>query len=225
VCESQTLIDDPVDFRGEKTMEFHLVYAGDLLKPASGGKHGGRVWEKHAIRKYFHPQMRKLWETHPALRYYGDKIIEIDHNDVRLNPPQPFLTVLARNYEKSGTGFIPLMTEANGLACALDILFLRPDQPGSIVDHAGDLDNRVKVLIDALQIPPSGSEIVSKSGEEDNPNPMYCLLQDDKLITSLRVKTDRLLFSAGDTFREACLIIRVETLNIDPFGSPWELHL
>jgi hypothetical protein len=37
----------------------------------------------------------------------------------------------------------------------LDILFLRAEKPGSIfkVNSAGDLDNRLGVLFDALQLP------------------------------------------------------------------------
>ncbi len=198
-------------------MDFHLVYAGDLLRPA--GRARTAVWEKHAIRRYLHPQMKKLWETHPALQYYADKTLEWDHK-----PPERFLDNLAKNHERAGIGFIPLITEANGLACSLDILFLRPDQPGHLMTSAGDIDNRMKTLIDALQIPSNDSQIRSREGDPD-PNPMYCLLQDDKLITRLAVTTDRLLFSVSDEPTEACLVIRVETFNVDPFGSPWELHL
>lgn len=199
-------------------MEFHLIYAGDLLKAA--GNASTRAWEKHAIRRYLHDQMKRLWETHPALRYYGDKTVEEPGM-----APQQFLDVLAHTHEQSGIGFIPLITGPNGLVCSLDILFLRPGQPGSILESAGDIDNRIKVLIDALRVPHSESEMPKKPGDDPDPNPVYCLLEDDKLITTLRVKTDRLLFSKGDNPLEVCLVIRVKTSNVDPFGSPWELHL
>jgi hypothetical protein len=133
--------------------------------------------------------------------------------------------VLAHNYERAGIGFIPLMTEPNGLVCSLDILFLRPERPGSILESAGDIDNRIKTLIDALRVPSDGSEMKRREGDEPDPNPMYCLLQDDKLITSLKVEADRLLFTRGQSEHEAILIIHVETAQVDPFGSPWELHL
>jgi hypothetical protein len=214
--------DDPPDYLGENRMEFHLVYAGDLLK-ASGGDR--RAWEKHSIRRHLHGQLKKLWETHPALQYYGNKTVEIDENEVRLQAPKPFLDHLAHNYERAGIGFIPLMTEANGLVCSLDILFLRPEGPGAILESAGDIDNRMKTLIDALRIPREASEMKRREDDEPDPNPMYCLLQDDKLITTLKVKTDRLLFTRGDSKQEAILVMRIETAQIDPFGSPWELHL
>src|SRR5437868_13494150 len=104
-------------------MEFHLVYAGDLLLASGNSKR--RAWEKHSIRRQLHEQMKRLWETHPALRSYADRVVEIDDAGARHHPPKPFLDVVARNYEKAGIGFIPLMTDPNGLVCSLDILFLR----------------------------------------------------------------------------------------------------
>lgn len=221
--ESRIYRNDPPDYVREKLMEFHLVYSGDLLR--SAGNSNRRTWEKHSIRRNLHTQLKTLWETHPALKYYGKKTVEIDENEVHLQPPKPFLEHLAHRHEKSGMGFIPLMTEANGLVCALDVLLLRPEGPGSIMDSAGDIDNRIKTLIDALRVPSDETEIRRKVCDDPDPNPMYCLLQDDKLITSLRVKTDRLLFPEGKGEHEAMLIIRIETAQVDPFGSPWELHL
>ena len=202
-------------------MEFHLVYAGGLIKSANAK---GVAWEKHAIRRHLHDQIKRLWETHPALNFYASKVVEQD-DEGNPTPSRPFLNVLAENYLRAGIGFIPLMTKANGLICSLDILLLRPDRPGTILQRGGDIDNRVKLLIDALRIPSDASEMKKRTGDDPDPNPMYCLLQDDNLITSFKVKTDRLLFSMGDSANEACVIIRVETAQIDPFGSPWELHL
>jgi hypothetical protein len=105
------------------------------------------------------------------------------------------------------------------------VLLLRPEQPGAILDSAGDIDNRMKVLIDALRIPREVSEMKRREGDDADPNPMYCLMTDDKLITTLKVKTDRLLITAGSTEQEACIVVRVETAQIDPYGSPWELHI
>jgi hypothetical protein len=199
-------------------MEFHLVYAGDLLK--ASGAASKRAWEKHCIRRYFHGQLKRLWETHLALKYYADKTVEWEHK-----PPERFLDSLAKNHERGGIGFIPIATEANGLVLSLDVLLLRPEGPGQILDSAGDIDNRMKVLIDALRIPREQSEMKRREGDDPDPNPMYCLMTDDKLITVLKVKTDRLLFTTGNSEQEACVVVRVETAQIDPFGSPWELHL
>jgi hypothetical protein len=213
----QMVIDDHSDLPGKKCMEFHLIYDGNLLK--AGGKKNTRAWEKHSIRRNLHEQLKRLWETHPALKYYADKTVEWNHK-----PPERFLDHLANNYEKGGIGFIPIATELNGLVLSLDVLLLRPEGPGQILDSAGDIDNRMKVLIDALRVPRDLSEMKRKDGDDPDPNPMYCLMADDKLITALKVKTDRLLLTMRDE-HEACVVIRVETSQIDPFGSPWELHL
>lgn len=204
-------------------MEFHLVYSGDLLK--SAGNDSRRTWEKHALRRHFHEQMKRLWETHAALKTYAARTVSIDDNGQRLNPERPFLENIAHAFSRAGIGFIPLATAANGLVCQLDILLLRPEGPGQIIGSAGDIDNRIKTLVDALRIPSDMGEMKKKLGDEPDPNPMYCLMQDDKLITRLTVTTDRLLFPEGDSKHEAMLLIKVTTAQIDPFGSPWELHL
>lgn len=69
---------------------------------------------------------------------------------------------------------------------------LGPEPPGHIVTQSGDIDNRIKTLLDALKKPelnalPGGSVPTS------NENPFFCLLEDDNLIVSLAVETDRLL--------------------------------
>ena len=213
--------DDPPDYVRPK-VEFHLVYSGNLLKGAGTNK---RSYEKHSIRRQLHAQLKRLWETHPALKEYAAKTVERDDDGNILVSPKPFLDYLADGYATGGVRFIPLITEPNGLICSLDILLLRPEAPGTILHSAGDIDNRIKTLIDALRIPAHPQEIKSRPNDEPDPNPMYCLLQDDKLITTLRVKTDRLLLPEVASVRDAVLVIHVETTQMDPFGSPWELHL
>ncbi len=217
------LLDDPPDVPLRSFMEFHLVYSGPLLK--SAGNTQRRTWEKHALRGILHEQLKRLWETHPALKTYAAKTVEIGENGERFYPNRPFLDYVAHGYARAGIGFIPLMTEANGLVCELDILLLRPEGPGQILESGGDIDNRIKTLIDALRIPDHATEMPKHADDAPDPNPMYCLLQDDKLITRLAVTTDRLLFPENDNKHEVTMVINVKTAQIDPFGSPWELHL
>jgi hypothetical protein len=73
----------------------------------------------------------------------------------------------------------------------LDILFLRREPPGNIFSKTGDIDNRVKVLIDALRMP-TKDEIIRAKPVWEQGAPMYCLLQDDKLVESFSVTTDQL---------------------------------
>lgn len=108
-----------------------------------------------------------------------------------------------------GYQFVPLVLESFSLLCSLDILFLRRDIPGSAL-HAGDIDNRIKTLIDALRPPRSqnelvGDDLVPKSDE----TPFFCLLQDDKQVSHFSVETDTLL-TPGTDLRDALVVVSVE---------------
>ncbi len=52
---------------------------------------------------------------------------------------------------------------------------------------SGDLDGRLKTIIDALRIPKAGE---NSDGPE---NPLLCVMEDDGLISELRVTGDLLL--------------------------------
>lgn len=60
---------------------------------------------------------------------------------------------MASRYASYGFNWLPLVREELGIAAALDILFLRRDAPGKIIGGGGDIDNRLKVLFDALRKP------------------------------------------------------------------------
>jgi hypothetical protein len=62
-------------------------------------------------------------------------------------------------------------------------------QPGSIFTHAGDLDNRIKTLFDALRVPRGKDEIQHYQPTGDC---CYCLMEDDALIDTLAVRMKRL---------------------------------
>jgi len=200
-------------------MEFRLLYAGEWLKSASPTR--PRVCEKHALRKYFHKQLKELWSVHPVLNYYGTARHGTDPD---LTPT--LAEQIANDYERCGIKFIPLATSVNGLVCELDILFLRPGPPGAIIKHGGDIDNRLKVLLDALRIPADGNEMKSGDGDPPDPNPMYCLLQDDSLITKLSVTVDRLLIETAEQKENTlCAVIHVTTKATSAFNTPQELTL
>lgn len=175
-------------------VEFRLVYDGRL---PSQSRKDTRVSEKHEIRKIFHKQLKALWAEHPGL--------------------SRFKTVggeFAR-YETQGFSFAPLISEEVGGAFAqLDILFLRRNHPGGIVSQ-GDIDNRVKVLFDALRIPKKAGELESDAKPEEGEDPFLCLLDDDSLITSVNITTDRLLtpFTGNHKhpLNDTLLVIHVKT--------------
>jgi hypothetical protein len=58
--------------------------------------------------------------------------------------------------------------------------------------QGGDIDNRLKTLFDGLRIPKELKEIGGVPIEDDE-KPFFCLLQDDALITEVKVRADTLL--------------------------------
>lgn len=89
--------------------------------------------------------------------------------------------------------FLPLVTDALHLRATLDILLLRPEPPGAIVVAGGDIDDRLKTLFDALRVPVNADEVPPADAPGVGETPLYCLLEDDRLITGVSVATDRLL--------------------------------
>jgi len=121
-------------------------------------------------------------------------------NWILLDPDQPggraYTEIIADDYSRCGFRFVPLVRKANEFTCALDVLFLRRGHPSDLI-VSGDLDNRLKTLIDSLKIPGECSELGSAVPDADE-NPFFWLLEDDSLITGMRVTTDRLLTPIQD---------------------------
>ena len=113
---------------------------------------------------------------------------------------------------RCGFRFVPLVRKNGGVSCSIDILFLRRDNPGSIVRSGGDIDNRVKVLFDALRIVDNCSELPAGTVPAEGEDPFFCLLEDDALITEVSVTTDRLLapLEGTESINDVQLIIRVK---------------
>ena len=207
-------------------VEFRLIYRGSL--PAQrDGRGGSRVEEKHVIRRQFHGQLRELWHTHPVLaKHYAvtlphtRKLIVPDLRDDESQQTSGF-DFISRNYTKFGYRFVPLINNQFGIACSLDILFLRRDAPGNLIASGGDIDNRMKVLFDGLRVPKYNSEIEGLPPQEGE-NPFFCLLEDDALITDVKVTTDRLLtpMDDGEAIHDVHLVIHVLTKIMDA-GKAW----
>ena len=126
------------------------------------------------------------------------------------------LDFMALNFTKFGYRFVPLISKEFGIACSLDILFLRRDGPGNLIRSGGDIDNRIKVLFDALTVP-TYNEQVHGMPPEKGEDPFFCLLEDDNLITDVKVTTDRLLLPAKEDehIHDVHLTLHVVTKIID----------
>lgn len=103
------------------------------------------------------------------------------------------MTQLGKKFHRGSHNFVPLVREQEDTYCSLNILFLRRDHPGKIVSGGGDLDNRLKTLMDALRVPDTAAGLPDVP--EEGFDPIFCLLQDDAQITALQVVTDRILAS------------------------------
>jgi hypothetical protein len=175
-------------------MEFTLIYEGIL-------RSNGSVIDKHDIRRALHVQLKKLWNQLPLSEY---------KYRLKKDPPKGESSILK---EVGHFRFAPLVTEELKLIAELSIIFLRPEQPGQLITPGGDIDNRLKTLFDALRMPKDQSELPNKSKPSDDENPLFCLLEDDSLITKVTVSTDRLLIDVEDD-SHVHLLIHVLTKRI-----------
>jgi hypothetical protein len=188
---------------GRPVMKFTLTYEGSL--PSSGNKPKNR--DKWNIRKVLHPQFIDLWKSHPALieielngRYFpkqgGATFFQTHHSapgpiSARQppGPPQDILD-LCESINKHGAWFRPLVRETFALHCGLNVHFLRKEPPGRVY-QGGDLDGRIKTLIDALTMPQHVEQVLEKTTTKIEP--LYCLLEDDSMISGLESESERLL--------------------------------
>ncbi len=173
-------------------MEFRLTYSGPL-KSAAGIK------EKHQLRYAFHNQFKVLWNQLPLN----------ERSELLENPPKRKGDICIVR-ELDGFNFAPLVCERLHLICELNILLLRPEAPGSVITQGGDIDNRLKTLFDSLRMPRHKNELPKSLSPSDVDDPLYCLLEDDNLITKVNVTTDRLLQKKPGQ-NEVMLIIHVTT--------------
>ncbi len=182
-------------------MDFHLRYRGPL--PANGSPK-----EKAAIREYLSPQLEDLFATARQLKNVNLSWVRvatsINNGNPQLLPltsadfaspiggaPDRSHSHVFYKFPIGGYTFIPLITRLHGLVCELDLTFLRREDSGAIINAGGDLDNRLKMLFDALRLPYEQKEI----GRAEPPTAadIYCLLEDDVLITRIGLVTGRLL--------------------------------
>lgn len=195
------------DEKERHELRFRLVYEGSL--PAAGASETRRR-EKHEIRRSFHAQLAELWNRSSELR-----------ERAKASPPlasgstaPTWLDHYANLYSRCGYRFMPLVRTEYGNVCSLDILFLRRDNPGDLVKSGGDLDNRLKVLLDALRIPQTCDEV--DGAPRDGEDPFFCLLEDDNLINQINITTDRLLTPVGTgRLNDVVLVIGVRTFWVD----------
>ncbi len=177
--------------RTDDVMRFTLFYRGEL-------KSNGGAVEKQAIRRVFNPQLRCLW-SQPPLADFSAWLAE---------KPEAGNITLVERFGKFQ--FVPLVSERIHMVAEIGITMLRPGPPGDLVSHAGDLDNRIKTLLDALRVPKESTAVRKDDEPRDGETPFFCLLGDDRLVTHLSIKTESLLDSSA-SHSEVVMLLHVTT--------------
>jgi len=116
-----------------------------------------------------------------------------------------------------GHGFTAIVNQFFQFRAKLDILILKPEQPGGIVLSGGDIDNRLKTLFDAMTRPAANQDVPRNWIPQSEEKPLHCLLEDDALITSVSVRTSRLLNPVRPTNVKVIVDVSVSTRNV--FGG------
>lgn len=185
-------------------MEFTLSYRGPLKASADPS-------DKHELRRHFHRQLRELWRQPPLSAYQKHYLA-----DPSTAAPK---SVIEQHH---GFRFAPLVSKALDFVASVRIHILRPEEPGKLLSQAGDLDNRLKALLEALKVPHELNALPSGAVPSEDEDPFFCLLQDDALIVSLAVHTDRLLEPAQKA-SETLLLVRVRTGAVNSLLSHYDL--
>jgi hypothetical protein len=178
----------------ENLMEFRLLYQGELFATS---RNDTRAKHKHALRRSFHLQLRRLWGLNANLREYVlrkslQSFPEGHTNEERFNLG---IQAIGKEWSRAGYDLVPLVLPEFALRCSLDILLLRPEDDTFIFER-GDIDGQIKTLFDALRIPDHVSETGGSAPDADE-KPLFCLLQNDKLISEVRVTADQMLLLPG----------------------------
>ncbi len=165
-----------------------MTYKGPLRGNSSTVQH------KQELRRFFHKQLKMLWSQEPLST--SQVLIPNQQNPIE-----------ATKVQIGNFTFVPLVTQRLYLFSELDVLFLRPGPRGSIIQSGGDIDNRLKTLLDSLRVPKSNQELPPNDNPLNDESPFFCLLEDDALVTSVSVSADQYLEVSNQ--EEALVVIKV----------------
>jgi hypothetical protein len=178
-------------------MEFRLIYEGPLRGQ------GARSAHKWDIRRALHPQLQRLWSEHPL------KEAAIDLLAHPANASRPSVIV-----EKGGLLFAPLVTQRLNLYAELSVLLFRQQPRGMLITDGGDIDNRLKALLDGLRVPHGSMEGRTELPEQPDPSPLFCLLEDDSLVSKVSIESEQLLRPAEPDEVVAIISVHVKKTRL-----------
>lgn len=189
-------------------MKFILTYEGEL-PPTNKQGHMNEI--KQAIRRQIHSQLSILWKQQNLKNIY-DTFISRNLPDMG-NHSLPVKKI--GNYS-----LVPLVSDYLRTITNIEIIFLRKEEPGSLVLKGGDIDNRIKTLLAGLSIP-NRDQILKDDNHHADEDPFFCLLEHYGLISGLSVTTDRLL--RNNNGQEVMLFITVNVNITEKRAQNWGL--
>jgi hypothetical protein len=173
-------------------MALTLVYRGPLHAVNDNNK---RTKEKHALRRVFHTQILSVNK-----RPYD--LVFINARD-------------RRTHEIGSFRFHPLICRDPNkpVGCELDIKALSHDPFGAVI-HSGDIDNRLKLLFDALCMP--NKDQIKDSEPEAGENPFWVLMSDDKSITDFHFTQEilRTPRHQDPSYIELTITVKVKPIDV-----------
>jgi hypothetical protein len=174
-------------------MELTLTFEGRIPAQRSDL---GVIW---TMRRSFSSQLEKVWGKPPfeVLRKWED-------SGFAAGAPK-FTRILA------DTTYIPLYGLDVGVGVDLEITLLTGMPTQKSVISSGDLDNRIKRIIDALRVPQGKGELQSDALAKSR---CYCLVEDDNAVLALRAKLGPYLGSNDPSVSFAIIRARPVAINV-----------
>lgn len=203
-------------------MRFTLTYRGPLPSEQQGHRE-----EKHGIRRQIHPQIREWWRAYPPLARDFDPAAVAFRLHHETGPTVTKVGRVADAYRTFGFSWVPLVRRDSACSsCSLDILLLVRRPPFGAFNGSGDLDNRIKTLIDGLCRPKQRTQLPDGAAPQADEDPFFCLMEDDSLIYDFSVRLGQLLRppEIGEAHTNAEALINVRVRNEDG-GDPFSLTM
>jgi hypothetical protein len=177
-------------------MEFTLRYSGTVPHHAKA--------EAHKIRRVLHGQLADYWSRDLRLKdvdatkikpfvksaRFRFDVRQQEHGQRVGSKPHDWHGY----HEVRGIRFVPLVTRWRYLRCEIAMRIWRYEgdlHTGGLLDHQGDLDGKLKALIDALRMPHEDRELPADVTHDGNV--FFCVLEDDRLVTKIGIETRNIL--------------------------------
>jgi hypothetical protein len=174
-------------------LEIILTYEGRIPSKASSKE---AVWD---MRRSFDRQLKKLWGKEPF-----DVLKKWEEAPFGGGAPN-FLV------HRKDQLFVPYYGHAVGVGVSLDIRLLTGMPDRQAVINAGDLDNRIKRIIDALQAPTQNGELLDDLEPDQR---WHCLVDNDSAVLGLQARLGPYLGSADPSISFAVIVARPVAIRV-----------